>query len=238
MKQAYLYGIVDSSVENIISLGVTNHKPYCIPFNDISVIASTYNGEAIEPNIDCLSKHHEVINEIMAKHCILPASFKTIFNDKTDIYTFVSKNYDLIKSNLEKLLNKCEIGIKIIWDINKVKQEIINENEQNSSGFNPNTPAKIYLKERLSVHSFRIKLEKKAETIKEYIIEELSNMVFNHKIKLLETEKMAVNAAFLIDMAQKDQFISKVEKIKQANKDLSFLISGPWAPYNFVELNG
>ena len=238
MAKVYLYGIINSiEVDNITASGVTNSKPYFIPFRDIGIIASEYAGEDIGIDYENLLKHDEVIYELMKKYCVLPVAFKTILENESDMNDFITKNYEQIKLNLEKLLNKCEMGLKVIWDVDKAKQDISSDNENlQSSYFNADTPAKKYLQQKLIYYDYKNKLEKKAELIKEKLIKELEDVCCMNKIKLLQSEKMVVNGAFLIDIAVKEKFIDSVEKLKENNKDLSFLLSGPWAPYNFIEL--
>ena len=237
MPRIYLYGIINSpKVCTITATGVTESIPNVIAFRDIGIIASTYINETIEINYENLSKHDEVIYELMKKHCVLPIVFRTILGNELDINDFVEKNYDTIKLNFSKLLNKCEMGLKVIWDVDKEKQDINNEKSK-VSYFSVDSPAKKYLYEKILNYDYQNKLEKKAELIKQKIIEELEDVCCVYKIKLLQSEKMVANGAFLIDVDEKEKFVNAVEKLKDINRDLAFLLSGPWAPYNFVELS-
>ena len=236
MPNLYLYGLINSSATaSTAASGVSNIRPYVIPFKDIGIIAGTYTSENIDINLDNLSKHDEVICELSGNFCVLPIPFGTIVKNEQSISTFISQNYDQINLNFEKLMNKHEMGLKIIWDIDKIRQEISFE-EPIKASFNPDSPAKSYLHQKLLEYDSQNKLQEKAEVIKRKLINEIENVTTVYNIKLLQSEKMVVNGAFLIATTQKEQFINSVEKFKEFNKDLHFLISGPWVPYNFVEM--
>ena len=48
---------------------------------------------------------------------------------------------------------------------------------------------------------------------------------------------MILNAAFLVDRAQEQSFDERVKETSRKYEDvLSFKYSGPWPPYNFVNI--
>ena len=51
---------------------------------------------------------------------------------------------------------------------------------------------------------------------------------------VLQTERMLLNAAFLVPQDEVAAFLSAVEKLRGEHGQLAFLCSGPWPPYHFV----
>jgi hypothetical protein len=50
-------------------------------------------------------------------------------------------------------------------------------------------------------------------------------------------DRMILNAAFLVDRAQEQLFDERVKETSRQYEDvLSFKYSGPWPPYNFVNI--
>jgi len=48
---------------------------------------------------------------------------------------------------------------------------------------------------------------------------------------------MIVNAAFLVDRTQEHSFDEKVKEVSRRYEDLlTFKYTGPWPPYNFVNI--
>jgi hypothetical protein len=50
------------------------------------------------------------------------------------------------------------------------------------------------------------------------------------------SERIALNASFLVKKGDYDVFSGKIDEFTKACPDLKVLYSGPWAPYNFVRL--
>ncbi len=50
------------------------------------------------------------------------------------------------------------------------------------------------------------------------------------------SERIALNASFLVKKGDYDVFSDKIDEFNKACPDIKVLYSGPWAPYNFVRL--
>jgi len=238
MPNIYLYAIIDSTLVNKISSpGITNEKPYPINYKDIALIVCETESKRIEIDYENLSKHDDLVYELMKEYCVLPVAFNTIIANKADVNTFLEQNYNQIKINFEKLSGKIEMGLKVIWDINKIKHEISSEKIKKTY-FDTTTPAKLFMQKKYSEYSITSQLENMASFIRDEIVKKLLDVCYTYKINLLQSEKIAVNGAFLIDKSKKEEFLSVLEEFKKKYTDLSLLVSGPWAPYNFIELSG
>lgn len=238
MSQLYLYGIINSpDAVSINASGITSSGPFILPFKDIGIIASKYMNENTDINLDNLSKHDAVINELFQSCCILPFSFNTILKNESHANMFILEKYHLIKQNFEKLKDKSEMGLKVLWNTDKIKHEINMDKKLLEGHFIPDTPAKAYLQQKMLQYGYRNELQSRAELLKQTIVKGLSSITKDIKIKLFESERMALNISFLIDTADNEQFVQFMEKLKPSHNDLAFLPSGPWAPYNFVDFD-
>lgn len=237
-QKYYLYGIVNTPGIDVVNApGVTGSPPFLIKEGNFGAVASICSGEKFEVNFDNLSKHNQVLNEILEHHDIIPFSFNTIMDSEADVHRFIQLNQNPIKSNFDRIMNKIEMGIKAAWNSAKIKQEIIQSNDNHSLNLNNNTPASAYIKQKYKDYALENNLLKKAGLIKEYILEKLSGSFVDVKDRLMQTDNIAFNGSFLIDRTKKNDFIRTFEEIKQENKHLFFLMSGPWAPYNFIDID-
>jgi hypothetical protein len=48
---------------------------------------------------------------------------------------------------------------------------------------------------------------------------------------------MAMNTAYLV-AADDDALVAEVERLRGEHPDLMLEVTGPWAPYNFVDVGG
>jgi hypothetical protein len=64
----------------------------------------------------------------------------------------------------------------------------------------------------------------------------LGKMKAIYKFKKMTTEITIIDAVFLLEKDRKDTLIKGVEKLQNQYKALNFVLTGPWPPYNFVEI--
>jgi len=66
------------------------------------------------------------------------------------------------------------------------------------------------------------------------ILESLNSRAKQAVIGELFSDRLFLNASFLVDKGGIDAFSNEVARLKEKYSMLNFLYSGPWAPYNFV----
>jgi len=66
------------------------------------------------------------------------------------------------------------------------------------------------------------------------ITESLKSKAKEAKTCDLFSERLVLNASFLVNKDRIDTFSEEIERLKNKYQKLKFLYSGPWAPHNFV----
>jgi hypothetical protein len=78
---------------------------------------------------------------------------------------------------------------------------------------------------------------KKRDEDAEKILTPLRSLVYETRVNKVVTDRMVVNAAFLVDEDRQAEFDAMVEKLDQEmGKRLIFKYVGPVPPYNFVNI--
>ena len=73
---------------------------------------------------------HERVNEtVMQDHTVIPMSFGTVFKTDDDIMELLRSAYDAFSDVLNKMEDKFEFGLKVLWDRDPVIREIEDEDE-------------------------------------------------------------------------------------------------------------
>jgi len=73
---------------------------------------------------------HQTVNEtVMRKHTVIPMSFGTVFKTKDDIVELLKSAFDAFSDVLNKMQNKVEFGLKVLWDREAVVRDIEKEDE-------------------------------------------------------------------------------------------------------------
>jgi len=79
-------------------------------------------------------------------------------------------------------------------------------------------------------------LQSRSERYVADILEQLREVSVASRINKPIGDKMIMNAAFLIARDQETAFDSKVKSIASRFDKLTFKYTGPWPPYNFVNI--
>ncbi|HEY3579908.1 MAG TPA: GvpL/GvpF family gas vesicle protein, partial [Pyrinomonadaceae bacterium] len=76
-----------------------------------------------------------------------------------------------------------------------------------------------------------------AKQVAEWLKDQVAAVAKQTQIQTSPTEKMLVAAAHLVERARVDEFRTRVTETRHQRPDLHFLLSGPWAPYSFANMD-
>jgi len=254
----YLYCITDKvpklkEIENLVD------KPYFIYHQSLYAIVnkvkeSEFDEENLKRNLADLewikakaSIHEKAIEGIMKNACVIPFKFATIFNTEDNLKAMLGQHLEGFKDILIKLEDKEEWGVKIYCNSGKLKENLIQEDEQLlniDKEINSSLPGKAYLLKKKKEEFLNIAVNKKLNEYGQVSFDRLREKSTEARInKLLPKEvterndEMILNSAFLINKDKVADFLNTVEglKIRYADRGLFFDYTGPWPPYNFCE---
>jgi len=122
----YLYGIIDSSEQVKESIyGLEGSGVYNIPYCDIGAVVSEINQPIQKVTKGAVLEHEAVIEKLMENFTVLPVRFQTVIEDRDNLLLMMQSYYNDFKDNLDRLHNKLEFGIKVIWAAEKIRENII-----------------------------------------------------------------------------------------------------------------
>ena len=80
-------------------------------------------------------------------------------------------------------------------------------------------------------------MEEMQSFYQEQIYPPLQEISLDARLNKLLNERMVLNAAFLVSRDQETGFDAKVNELyEQHHEEFNFMYSGPWPPYNFIDL--
>ncbi|MDH7596332.1 MAG: GvpL/GvpF family gas vesicle protein [Methanothrix sp.] len=82
-----------------------------------------------------------------------------------------------------------------------------------------------------------VDLNGRDEEIRRDIVERLSTVSVDFKNLDLFSDRLILNTAFLVERSRIDNFSERVSAIIEEHSDLRTNYSGPWPPYNFVDIH-
>jgi len=181
-----------------------------------------------------------VIETVMKNYTIIPMSFGTVFRTDDDIRQVLKSIYSSLKDVLKQMAGKLEFGVKVNWD----RDQIIDELQQHDEELRK-FHQEIVRKQLQSTYFARMQLGRmidkalaeRATLYVREIYEALRSCCVASRDNQPIGDKMIMNAAFLVERKREAEFDAVVNKLaKKYGKRLKFKYTGPWPPYNFVNI--
>ena len=239
----YVYGIVQTKERmdfGKIGIGGAGESVYTVNYMDIAAVVSKTPVAIFDPTRENALAHEHVIETVMKNHTIIPMSFGTVFRTDDDIREVLKSIFASLKDVLKQMSGKLEFGLKVNWDRDQIIEELKQQDEE-IRRFHQ----EIIRKQLQSTYFARMQLGRMidkalAERATQYvrdIYEALRGVCVASRDNQPIGDKMIMNAAFLVDRSREGEFDSVVNKIaRKYGKRLKFKYTGPWPPYNFVNI--
>lgn len=186
--------------------GINHNDVRAIFYRDLAAIISEAPLREYEPNEENTAKHKEVALEILKDRTVLPVAFGMVFKKIGILTSTMGRVYFVLKKSLKLIDNKIELGVKVVFPKNF--EELNNE---------------------------KTREELRGEYKKEFI-EKLCKVAVESKEGKLFSKRLALNMSFLVDRNNIDKFSEILGKLDDKYKDLKVQYTGPWPPYNFVDI--
>ena len=131
----YVYCVIKSDRPlsfGLLGIGPEPAEVHTVPFRDIAAIVSTTPMVVQDPTRDNVLAHQRVNETVMQQHTVIPMSFGTVFKTDDDIMELLRSAYDAFTDVLNKMEDKFEFGLKVLWDRDQIIREI--EKRMKTSG--------------------------------------------------------------------------------------------------------
>src|SRR6267378_1100249 len=214
----YVYCIIQASDPlrfGPLGIGADPAEVHTVNYKDIAAVVSDTPIEVHDPTRENVLAHERVNETVMRKHTVIPMSFGTVFKTRDDIVELLRSAYDAFHDVLVKMQDKLEFGLKVLWDREVMIREIERVDEDISNLKNQIGAQKG------STYFARMQYGRLADASRA-----------NKPIG----DKMILNAAFLVSRDKEQAFDQRIKQIGAKHDKLTFKYTGPWPPYNFVNI--
>jgi hypothetical protein len=238
----YVYCIVrsDRSREfGAIGIG-GGQRVFTVAFQDLAAVVSDTPIVIYDPTRDNVLAHEFVNETVMREHTVIPMSFGTVFRSEDDVTELLRSTYQAFSDVLDKMQDKIEFGLKVLWDRDKVVANLERENDEIrrlKDEISRHTTSSTYFARMQLGRLIESALEEIGTRYVADIHEALKPAAVASRSNKPIGDRMILNAAFLVDRAQEQAFDERVKETSRTYEDvLAFKYSGPWPPYNFVNI--
>src|SRR3954447_14567435 len=127
----YVYCIIrnDRSREfGEIGIG-SGARVYTVTHKDLAAVISDTPIVIYDPTRENVLAHEFVNETVMREFTLIPMSFGTVFRSENDVLALLKSTYQAFTDVLEKMQDKIEFGLKVLWDRDKVVAAIEQDND-------------------------------------------------------------------------------------------------------------
>jgi hypothetical protein len=237
----YVYCIIRASQPlKFGAIGMDEQWPevYTINFKDMAAVVSDIPLAPLDSTRENVLAHERVNETVMRDHTVIPMSFGTIFKTRDDILELLRSAYDAFADVLSKMQDKLEFGLKVLWDRDEIVRAIEQEDEDIHRLKTEISSQKgsTYFARMQYGRLIDGALQTRSERYVAEFLSRLRDVSVASRVNRAIGDKMIMNAAFLVQRDQEPAFDKRIKEIASRFDKLTFKYTGPWPPYNFVNI--
>jgi hypothetical protein len=238
----YVYCIVRTDRQRDFgAIGIGGgQRVFTVAFDDLAAVVSDTPIVIYDPTRENVLAHEFVNETVMKEFTVIPMSFGTVFRSEDDVTELLRSTYQAFSDVLDKMQDKIEFGLKVLWDRERVISNLERENDEIrrlKDEISRHTTTSTYFARMQLGRLVDSALEEMSSRYVADIHEALKPAAVASRSNKPIGDRMIVNAAFLVDRAQEQAFDERVKDTSRKYEDvLSFKYSGPWPQYNFVNI--
>ena len=221
-------------------IGMDEQSPevYTITFRDMAAVVSDVPIAPLDSTRENVLAHERVNETVMRDHTVIPMSFGTIFKTREDILELLRSAYDAFADVLAKMQDKLEFGLKVLWDRDEIVRAIEQEDEDihRLKSEISSQKGSTYFARMQYGRLIDAALQQRSERYVAEFLQRLRDVSVASRVNRAIGDKMIMNAAFLVQREHEQSFDRRIKEIASQHEKLTFKYTGPWPPYNFVNI--
>ncbi|MBI4266002.1 MAG: GvpL/GvpF family gas vesicle protein [Acidobacteria bacterium] len=237
----YVYCVIRASQPlRFGALGIDEQWPdvYTVNYKDMAAVVSDVPIAPLDSTRENVLAHERVNETVMRDHTVIPMSFGTIFKTREDILELLRSAYEAFADVLNKMQDKLEFGLKVLWDRDEIVKAIEQEDEDIHRLKTEISSQKgsTYFARMQYGRLIDGALQQRSERYVAEFLQRLRDVSVASRVNRAIGDKMIMNAAFLVQRDQEPVFDRRIKEIASQFDKLTFKYTGPWPPYNFVNI--
>jgi len=259
----YLYGIIPTGEQitfDVAGADADHDEVYSIPLDSHSTTLQQAqgdsSGQAIAAVVSAsplpdyrnlkrndaaryLVAHQRVVETVMQDFPILPAKFGTVLANEPQVRRLLAQGQRPFREALEKFTDLVQMEVVVLWDLQKVFQEIGQETTiADLKAQIANRPVEETLSERITIGQLvQAALEQRRASLLKRLVPPLREVALDSVINPLMDDSMIANVALLVDKAGREALDRRLAALDQEFEGrFRFRCVGPLSPYSFASV--
>jgi len=217
-------------------LGLGGVEVYGISFGEIGAMISDVDSDQPVCSVQSVLAHQKVVDAALRlSKSVIPCRFGTLFPDDENILTFLKEHYELLDAQLTRLEGKVEVGVQVI--LNR-RAGVGTRGQWDEETRGQEGPGISYLLRRKEQFDGVKELDEEMERFSRELNWAMSPLWSDVKMeKTTQGKKLLLSLYYLVDKHKLPCFKLAYRKFKRENPSLRLMYTGPWAPYNFADID-
>ncbi len=224
----YVYCLVEKidSLTHPVS-GISGAPVKVITIEGCQLLVSDFQGDPPPPvTRENVLAHDAIVRSVLNQVTPLPFRFGTVPTE-TQLRRYSTSHRAALEAKLNDVRGCLEMSVKIISDTDE------RESGSKTDDLSPGT-AFLHQKQREILGSERRGEE--AKQVAAWLESQVGEHVRQQEVNLCPTEKLIVAAAHLIAREELAKYRGRLAEARKTRPELHFLVSGPWPPYTFCNI--
>ena len=240
----YLYAIIACAEPRDFTtrgIGERGDVVHAVGYRRLAAVVSNSPIVEYENSRRNMMAHTRVLEEVMERFDLLPVRFGTVAPGPGSVMTrLLAPRYQEFTEQLEQMRDRIELGLKAFWYEGTAFAELVRDSEtirRMRDALDGRSPVETYYERIRLGEEVESALAQKRTRDEEAILARIRPLVHKTRTNKIVSDRMVVNAAFLVDRRNGPQVDDAVRRLDEEFSDrLMFKYVGPVPPYNFVNI--
>jgi len=237
----YLYGIIDARDGlDVSTSGIDGGNIETIEADGIAAVITRVARQKIRPQRANLAAHNNLLRELVEHQAVIPCAFGMIASSEEQLQEVLRANHDELLRELNRFRGKVEMGLSVYWNTSNIFEFLVDANQDLKqmrdrvfrSGRAPS------MEERLELGKlFESLLQQCRERHTRQVVDTLSPYCTEIRTVDPGREQMIMKLVCLVPKDRQGRFEEGIQEAARRFDDhYNFKYSGPWAPFDFVDV--
>ena len=225
----YAYCIAEDldTLDHSIS-GISGAPVRSLKQDNLAVLISDTAIDAVPVTRENALAHAAVVRSILDQTTPLPFRFGTLVTEQ-QLKNYVSARKAALENKLAHVRGCVEMSVKIIWDLPAGSK--IEEPSTESRG-----AGTTFLAEKRREILGDEQRTKQAGEISDWLRAEVTGLTRDEQVIIRPSERLLLSAAHLVERNSLERYRAQLKNARKNRPELHFLVSGPWPPYSFANI--
>ena len=207
--------------------GISGATVRVLQIEELAVLVSDSDADAVAVTRENALAHAAVVRSVLYRTTPLPCRFGTLITE-SQLRSYITARKPALQKRFSHVRGCVEMSVKIIRELSTDNQHAQAPDEV--------TSGTTFLEEKRRALLGDEANAAEATEISSWLHGQVEELTRDEQVVVRPSEKLALAAAHLVERDRIPQYKERVAAARESRPELHFLLSGPWPPYSFANI--